>query len=121
MTEALRADAASLTMPRLASRRVLLLASLTMLPIQLRAAHVWLLADTAAPCSRRLACSICPPAHLPSCPPAVAGTYAQRILRDTLGVPAAALKNCEPKPDFGGCHPDPNLTYAPELVKTMGE
>lgn len=50
----------------------------------------------------------------------VAGTYAQRILRDTLGVPAASLKNCEPKPDFGGCHPDPNLTYAPELVKTMG-
>ena len=23
-------------------------------------------------------------------------------------------------PDFGGAHPDPNLTYAPELVEIMG-
>lgn len=27
---------------------------------------------------------------------------------------------CNPKPDFGKCHPDPNLTYAAELVKKMG-
>jgi phosphoglucomutase len=27
---------------------------------------------------------------------------------------------CETLPDFGGCHPDPNLTYAAELVKKMG-
>jgi phosphoglucomutase len=27
---------------------------------------------------------------------------------------------CDPRPDFGGCHPDPNLTYAAELVKKMG-
>lgn len=40
----------------------------------------------------------------------VAGPYAHRILGQELGVPAAALVNCEPKPDFGGHHPDPNLT-----------
>jgi len=27
---------------------------------------------------------------------------------------------CDPRPDFGGCHPDPNLTYADALVKKMG-
>lgn len=27
---------------------------------------------------------------------------------------------CDPRPDFGKCHPDPNLTYASELVKKMG-
>lgn len=27
---------------------------------------------------------------------------------------------CEPLPDFGKGHPDPNLTYAAELVKKMG-
>lgn len=40
----------------------------------------------------------------------VAGPYAHRILGRELGVPAAALVNCEPLPDFGGHHPDPNLT-----------
>ena len=27
---------------------------------------------------------------------------------------------CDPRPDFGKCHPDPNLTYAAALVKKMG-
>lgn len=27
---------------------------------------------------------------------------------------------CNILPDFGGAHPDPNLTYAPELVEIMG-
>jgi phosphoglucomutase len=27
---------------------------------------------------------------------------------------------CDPRPDFGQGHPDPNLTYASELVKKMG-
>jgi phosphoglucomutase len=27
---------------------------------------------------------------------------------------------CNILEDFGGCHPDPNLTYAPDLVKKMG-
>lgn len=50
----------------------------------------------------------------------VAGAYATSILGDMLGVPRDQLHNCVPLPDFGGAHPDPNLTYAPELVKTMG-
>ena len=27
--------------------------------------------------------------------------------------------NCDPKEDFGGLHPDPNLTYAADLVKEL--
>lgn len=33
---------------------------------------------------------------------------------------ANALMNCDPKEDFGGGHPDPNLTYAKALVDKMG-
>lgn len=51
---------------------------------------------------------------------AVGGAYATRILGSQLGVPASSLHNCVPLPDFGGHHPDPNLTYAVELVKAMG-
>ena len=29
-----------------------------------------------------------------------------------LGLDASLLQNCDPKEDFGGLHPDPNLTYA---------
>jgi phosphoglucomutase len=50
----------------------------------------------------------------------VAGPYAVRIFCSELGVPRASLLNCEPSPDFGGGHPDPNLTYAEELVRKMG-
>ena len=50
----------------------------------------------------------------------VAGIYATRILGEQLGLPAEALTRCVPLPDFGGHHPDPNLTYAPELVGAMG-
>jgi phosphoglucomutase len=50
----------------------------------------------------------------------VAGPYGKGILGGLLGVPAAALRNCEPLPDFGGHHPDPNLTYAEDLVAAMG-
>ena len=50
----------------------------------------------------------------------VAGPYGRRILVDRLGAPAASLHHCEPLPDFGGLHPDPNLTYAEELVARMG-
>jgi len=50
----------------------------------------------------------------------VAGASARRVFCDELGAdPAAALMNCEPRPDFGGGHPDPNLTYAKELVAKM--
>ncbi|TCV82335.1 alpha-D-glucose phosphate-specific phosphoglucomutase [Sulfurirhabdus autotrophica] len=50
---------------------------------------------------------------------AVTGPYAAEILQYRLGAPAESLMNAVPLEDFGGGHPDPNLTYAPELVKTM--
>jgi phosphoglucomutase len=50
----------------------------------------------------------------------VAGAYATRILGEVLGVPKDQLHNCVPLPDFGGHHPDPNLTYAPDLVHALG-
>ncbi len=50
----------------------------------------------------------------------VAGPYGRGILGDLLGVPAHCLHNCDPLPDFGGHHPDPNLTYAEELVALCG-
>ncbi|MDX8407494.1 MAG: alpha-D-glucose phosphate-specific phosphoglucomutase, partial [Mariprofundaceae bacterium] len=50
---------------------------------------------------------------------AVTGPYATAILEGMLGAPAGTVMNGEPKEDFGGGHPDPNLTYAPELVAMM--
>jgi len=50
----------------------------------------------------------------------VAGAYAQRIFVEELGADESCLLNCVPKEDFGGGHPDPNLTYAKELVARMG-
>ncbi len=47
----------------------------------------------------------------------VTGAYAQRILRDELG--AKSLMREETLEDFGGAHPDPNLTYAAELVEAL--
>lgn len=49
----------------------------------------------------------------------VVGPYAERILVEELGAPESSLINFEPKPDFGGQHPDPNLTYASELVERL--
>ncbi|RZC61231.1 hypothetical protein C5167_023003 [Papaver somniferum] len=50
----------------------------------------------------------------------VAGAYANRIFVQELGAQESFLINCVPKEDFGGGHPDPNLTYAKELVAHMG-
>ena len=50
----------------------------------------------------------------------VAGPYARRLFVEELGAPEACLVRCEPLPDFGGGHPDPNLTYAADLVARMG-
>jgi phosphoglucomutase len=50
---------------------------------------------------------------------AVTGPYAKTILEDMLGAPGGTVINGVPLEDFGGGHPDPNLTYAPELVKLM--
>lgn len=48
------------------------------------------------------------------------GPYAAKIFHDCLGAPLAQLHNVDNLPDFGGGHPDPNLTYAHDLVKVMG-
>ena len=50
---------------------------------------------------------------------AVTGPYAREILEKRLGAPAGTVINGVPLPDFGGGHPDPNLTYAHELVEIM--
>ena len=50
---------------------------------------------------------------------AITGPYAHAILEQQLGAPAGSVINGEPKQDFGGGHPDPNLTYAKELVAEM--
>jgi phosphoglucomutase len=50
---------------------------------------------------------------------AITGPYAREILERQLGAPAGSVINGEPKQDFGGGHPDPNLTYAEELVAEM--
>lgn len=50
---------------------------------------------------------------------AVTGPYAQEIFIKRLGAPADSIMNCIPLPDFGGGHPDPNLTYAHELVEII--
>lgn len=50
---------------------------------------------------------------------AVTGPYARVILEERLGAPPGTVMNGTPLPDFGGGHPDPNLTYAPELVAAM--
>lgn len=49
----------------------------------------------------------------------VVGPYARRILVDELGAPMSSLINSTPLSDFGGKHPDPNLTYANELVDKL--
>jgi len=50
---------------------------------------------------------------------AVTGPYAREILEQRLGAPAGTVLRGEPLTDFGGAHPDPNLTYAHELVELL--
>lgn len=50
---------------------------------------------------------------------AITGPYAHEILERRLGAPKGTVMNGTPLPDFGGGHPDPNLTYAEQLVKEM--
>ncbi|XP_043555386.1 phosphoglucomutase-1 isoform X2 [Chiloscyllium plagiosum] len=49
----------------------------------------------------------------------VMGPYVKKILCEELGAPANSAVNCVPLEDFGGHHPDPNLTYAADLVQAM--
>ncbi|VEU21102.1 DEKNAAC101988 [Brettanomyces naardenensis] len=46
----------------------------------------------------------------------VTGIYGKAIFIDELGLPLSSIQQCTPLPDFGGKHPDPNLTYARSLV-----
>ncbi|HYN59754.1 MAG TPA: alpha-D-glucose phosphate-specific phosphoglucomutase [Rubrivivax sp.] len=50
---------------------------------------------------------------------AVTGPYAHAILEGQLGAPLGSVMNGTPLPDFGGGHPDPNPTYADQLVALM--
>ncbi len=50
---------------------------------------------------------------------AVTGPYAREIFINRLGAPSDSVINAEPLPDFGGGHPDPNLTYAHELIEAL--
>jgi len=50
---------------------------------------------------------------------AITGPYAHAILEGELGAAAGTVVNGTPLPDFGGHHPDPNLTYAKALYDEM--
>lgn len=50
---------------------------------------------------------------------AVTGAYAKPIFVDSLGANPASIVNGVPLEDFGHGHPDPNLTYAKDLVDIM--
>ncbi len=50
---------------------------------------------------------------------AVTGPYAKELFVNRLGAPQSCLMNCEVSETFGGGHPDPNLTYAHELVAAL--
>lgn len=43
----------------------------------------------------------------------------KEIFVKELGVSDSSTVNCVPKEDFGGLHPDPNLTYAADLVNAV--
>jgi len=50
---------------------------------------------------------------------AVTGPYAKEIFINRLGAPESSLMNCGVSETFGGGHPDPNLTYAHDLVDIL--
>ncbi|CAK7210505.1 Phosphoglucomutase-2 [Sporothrix curviconia] len=49
----------------------------------------------------------------------VTGPYGKAIFQEALGLGPSSIQNCVPSPDFGGGHPDPNLTYAHSLVESV--
>ena len=50
---------------------------------------------------------------------AVTGPYAKEVFVNRLNASPDSLMNCEVSETFGGGHPDPNLTYAHELVDVL--
>lgn len=49
----------------------------------------------------------------------VTGPYVNLIFVQELGAHANNVVRTNPLKDFGGCHPDPNLTYAKDLVDAV--
>lgn len=47
------------------------------------------------------------------------GPYAEKIFIEELGCDPCCCQKTNVLPDFGGGHPDPNLTYAADLVDAM--
>jgi phosphoglucomutase len=52
---------------------------------------------------------------------AVTGPYASRLFEGQLEALAGTVRNGAPLEDFGGGHPDPNLTYAHDLAALLLE
>ena len=50
---------------------------------------------------------------------AVTGPYAKRIFTEKMGLSKGCVLNGKPLKDFGGLHPDPNLTYANQLADML--
>lgn len=50
---------------------------------------------------------------------AITGPYAVEIIENRLGAPKGSVIRAQPLPDFGGLHPDPNPTWAAELMTAM--
>ena len=50
---------------------------------------------------------------------AVTGPYAVHIFENRLGAAQGTVTHATPLPDFGGMHPDPNPTWAHELMAEM--
>ncbi|BFF99783.1 phosphoglucomutase [Drosophila madeirensis] len=51
----------------------------------------------------------------------VTGPYVNEIFLKSLGASESCVVHTTPLPDFGGLHPDPNLTYAKDLVDTVAQ
>lgn len=51
----------------------------------------------------------------------VTGPYGRRLFVEEFGLDESSVMRCTPLPDFGGAHPDPNLTYAHDLVETVNK
>lgn len=49
----------------------------------------------------------------------VTGPYVNEIFLNALGATPNSVVHTTPLEDFGGLHPDPNLTYAKDLVDTV--
>jgi len=50
---------------------------------------------------------------------AITGPYATEVLETRLGAASGTVVNGTPLPDFGGMHPDPNPTWAHDLMDVM--